>query len=140
MVLYTRRARGRAAAEMQANVSRLALMLLTLLLWAPAPAAAPGLFTVEGGEGWELTFHEPVIAGGHLNTTLLHQSNGTQVQMLSNSLSIACLFFGIEEGRAKHVFSAEQNYGHGTYGDGVPAHEIARPYAFSSDGCLPLKP
>ena len=55
--------------------------------------------TVEGGPGWELTFHEPVIAGGHINTTLYHEP-ANQVQMLSNSLAITCLFFGIEEGRA----------------------------------------
>ena len=38
--------------------------------------------------------------------------------------------FGIEEGRAKHIFSPEQYYGHGAYA----AQPIGMPYAFSSDG------
>jgi hypothetical protein len=114
------------------------LLLSVLLVGGPgwpvpivglgAVPIASGSLTVEGGDGWELTFHEPVIAGGRINTTKLHQED--QLQMLSNSLAITCLFFGIEEGRAKHIFSPEQYYGHGAYA----AQPIGMPYAFSSDG------
>jgi hypothetical protein len=60
---------------MEATVPLLATLLMLPLCTAPAG----GSLTVEGGAGWELTFHEPVIAGGRLNTTLLRLSNGTRV-------------------------------------------------------------
>ena len=70
--------------------------------------------TMDVGVGWEVTFHEPTIAGGHINTTLFHSSGGQQVVMVTDSLAITCLFFAIEP-FAKHVFSPEQYYGHGPY-------------------------
>jgi hypothetical protein len=105
----------------------LSLCMTMLLVTAPTVSGASTL-TVEGGAGWELTFHEPVITGGRINTTKLHEED--RLQMLSDPLAITCLFFiCIEQGCAKHIFSPEQYFGHGAW-----AQPVARPYAFSSDG------
>eukprot|EP01045_Picozoa_sp_COSAG04_P023496 COSAG04_NODE_2797_length_3563_cov_16.847330_2_plen_157_part_00 len=87
--------------------------------------------TLDGGAGWEVSFSPPVLAAGHINTTLFHESGGQTVQMVTDSLAITCLFFAIEP-FAKHVFSPEQYYGHGPYSS------CARPAACPSCRLPPL--
>ena len=101
--------------------TRVAVMLLLLSHHSTS-------LTLDGGAGWEVSFSPPVIAAGHINTTLFHSSSGQTVQMVTDSLAITCLFFAIEP-FAKHVFSPEQYYGHGPYSS------CARPAACPPPPC-----
>ena len=63
---------------------------------------------------WEIAFEPPVLVTGAINTSAALGSVATRrnVVMLSDSLTVPCLFFPIER-YAKNIFSIEQGYGIG---------------------------
>ena len=76
--------------------------------WAALLAPATPTSTAVDAGMFELVFSAPVLAGGRINTSRYHAVN--EVQMLSNSLAITCLFFALEP-YAESIFSTEQFYG-----------------------------
>ena len=89
---------------------------------------------------WTIEFGSPVLVSGTFNTSsaLGPTHNRRNLHMLTDSLTVPCLFFPIER-YAKHIFSIEQDYGIGNLRypgppdqswEGTPMGN--RPYVYSS--------